>query len=138
MEGSPLEQLLSAIDKLDVEAAMSLLGPRPRLLAADGRRAEGAGPVRELLRSILAELRSTKHSVTAQWHQDNVWIAEVDADYELLDWLKLNALPRVFVARMGERGIADVRVYGAHEHPLADHRTGEEGMWVGMRWVPAL
>jgi hypothetical protein len=58
--------------------------------------------------------------------------------YELQDWLRLEGLPRVFVARMGSGGIADLRAYGAHEHPLSDHRTGEEGMWIGNRWIPPL
>lgn len=138
MEGSPLEQLLSAVDRLDMDAVMSLMVSEPKVLAADGRRAQGTEAVRELLTAILSALRSTTHRITAQWHPDNVWIAEVDADYELADWLQLNALPRVFVARVSETGIADLRVYGAHEHPIAEHRTGEEGMWVGERWVPPL
>jgi hypothetical protein len=135
---SPIEQLLDAIDRLDVEAAAALLEPDARLLSADGRRAEGAEAVRELLADLVSSLRSTSHRITAQWHVDDVWIAEVDASYELRDWLQLNALPRAFVLREGDAGIADLRVYGAHEHPLAEHRTGEEGMWIGTRWIPPL
>jgi hypothetical protein len=138
VEDSPLEQLLAAIDRLDVGGVMALFAPSPKFLAADGRRAEGTDAVRDLLTAFVAPVRSTTHRITAHWHQDNAWIAEVDADYELQDWLRLNALPRAFVVRMGEAGIADVRVYGAHEQPLTDHRTGEEGMWVGMRWIPPL
>ena len=138
MEESPLDRLLTAVDELDVDAVMALVGPEPRFLAADGRRAAGTQAVRELLTELFAALRSTTHRVTAQWQQDNVWIAEVDADYELQDWLELKALPRAFIVRMGEGGSADVRVYGAHEHPLTEHRTGEEGMWIGTRWVPPL
>jgi hypothetical protein len=138
VEESPIAVLLTAVDKLDADAVMALVGPEPRLLTADGRRAVGTEAVHELLTTLLAPLRSTNHRITAQWHEDNVWIAEVDADYELQDWLELKALPRVFIARTGDGGIADLRVYGAHEHPLADHRTGEEGMWVGGRWVPPL
>jgi ketosteroid isomerase-like protein len=136
--GSTLEQLLAAIDGLDVEAVMALVGPEPRFLAADGRRAAGAEEVRELLTELLAALRSTTHRITAEWHVDDVWIAEVDADFELQDFLELKALPRVFILRTADGRIADLRVYGAHEHPLTDHRTGEEGMWIGMRWVPPL
>ena len=40
--------------------------------------------------------------------------------------------------REGSDGIADLRVYGAHEHALSEHRTGEEGMWIGERWIPPL
>ena len=138
METSPVEQLLEAIDRRDADGVMALVGPEPRFMAADGRRGEGAEAVRELVTAFFATLRSTAHRITAQWHQEEVWIAEVEADYELQDWLELKALPRVFILRMSGGGIADVRVYGAHEHPLTDHRTGEEGMWVGSRWVPPL
>jgi hypothetical protein len=138
VQESPLEQLLAALDALDTEAVMALVGSEPRFLVADGRRAAGAGAVRDLVTELLTALRSTAHRITAAWHVDDVWIAEVDADYELQDFLQLKALPRVFILRTGDGGIVDVRVYGAHEHPLTDHRTGEEGMWIGARWVPPL
>lgn len=138
MNESPLAQLLQALDKLDVDAAMALIAPDARLLTVDGHRAHGSGQVRELLTSFLATLRSTTHRITAQWHQDNVWIAEVEASYELQDWLQLEALPRVFVLREGAGGFSDLHIYGAHEHPLTNHRTGEEGMWIGDRWIPPL
>ena len=138
MEESPLEQLLAALDALDIEAVMALVGSEPRFLTADGRRASGAGEVRALVTELLAALRSTTHRITAAWHVDDVWIAEVDADYELQDFLELKALPRVFILRTREGGSGDLRVYGAHEHPLTEHRTGEEGMWIGTRWIPPL
>ncbi len=138
MNGSPIEQLLKAMDELDVDAAMALMAPDVRFLAVDGRRGQGADAVRKLLTDFVSTLRSTSHRITAQWHQDGVWIAEVDGSYELEDYLQLNALPRAFVVRMGPDGIADLRAYGAHEQPLTEHRTGEEGMWVGGRWVPPL
>jgi hypothetical protein len=135
---SPIGQLLRAMDELDVNAAMSLMAPDVRFLAVDGRRGEGADAVRKLVTDFVSTLRSTSHRVTAQWHEDDVWIAEVEGSYELRDWLQLNALPRAFVLRTGPDGIRDFRVYGAHEQPLTDHRTGEEGMWIGGRWVPPL
>jgi hypothetical protein len=138
VSASPLEQLMETMDTLDVDAMMALVAPDGRLMTVDGRHAEGADAVRQLLSDFFGELRSTTHKVTAQWHQDDVWIAEVDASYELRDWLQINALPRVFIVREGPEGIADIRAYGAHERPLTDHRTGEEGMWVGSRWIPPL
>jgi hypothetical protein len=138
VKGSALEQLLAAIDSLDVDAVMALLGPEPRFLAADGRRAAGTEEVRELVTELLAALRTTTHRITAEWDLHGVWIAEVEADYELQDFLVLKALPRVFILRTSAGRIADLRVYGAHEHLLTDHRTGEEGMWIGSRWVPPL
>src|SRR5438105_15182851 len=138
MSASPLEQLLGAIDRRDVDAAMALSAPDVRLLTVDGRRAEGREAVRKLMTDFLSVLRSLSHRITAQWHVDDVWIAEVDASYELQDWLRLHDLPRVFVARVAAGGIADLRAYGAHEQPLTDHPTGEEGMWIGSRWIPPL
>lgn len=135
---TPLEQLLEAIDARDVDAVMALLGPQPRVLVVDGRHAEGTDAVRELLTEFMATLRSTTHHITDQWHIDDVCIAQVEADYELQDWLQLNALPRAFILRLQGERIIDVRVYGAHEQRLSDIPTGEEGLWVGRRWIPPL
>jgi hypothetical protein len=117
---------------------MALATSDIRFLVVDGRRAEGAEAVRAILTSFLGELRSTTHRVTSEWHVDDVWIAEVEADYELRDYLQLRALPRVFVVRTSAEGITDVRAYGAHERQLTEHRTAEEGMWIGDRWIPPL
>jgi hypothetical protein len=117
---------------------MAQLAPDPRILVADGRRAEGTEAAHALLTEFLGALRNTEHRITAQWHVEGVWIAELEASYELQDFLELNALPRVFILRMEAEGIAELRAYGAHEQPLTDHRTGEEGMWVGTRWIPPL
>lgn len=138
MSESPVAQLLGALDRFDVDAAMTLFSHDARLLTADGRCAQGREEVRAVLTELLAALRSTTHRITAEWHPDDVWIAEVLASYELRDWLALNELPRVFVLREGPDGFSDLRVYGAHERPLGDHRTGEEGMWIGDRWIPPL
>jgi len=117
---------------------MEMVAPDCRLLVVDGRRAEGAEAVRALLASFLDAVRSTTHRITAEWHQEGVWIAEVDVDYELIDWLRITARPRAFVLRQGPQGLADIRVYGAHEQPLADRATGEQGLHVGGRWIPPL
>jgi hypothetical protein len=138
MSESPIDRLTVALDRLDVDGAMALLAPGGRLLTADGRRAEGSDAVRELLTEFLAQLHSTTHQITDQWHPDDVWIAEVEATYELRDGLQTGTLPRVFVLREGPGGVDDVRVYGAHERPLSEHRNGEEGLWVGARWLPPL
>jgi ketosteroid isomerase-like protein len=135
---SPIEQLLEAIDKRDVEASMGLMAPDCRLLAVDGRRAEGEAAVRELLSDFVASVRSTTHTIIAQWHQDDVWIAEFEVNYELTDRMKMSAVPRACVLRQGPAGVAELHFYGAHERPLSDHRTGEEGMRVGGRWIPPL
>ena len=138
MSDSPIRRLVDAMDRLDVDALVASFAPAGKLMTADGRHAEGHAALRELLIEFFGGLRSTTHTVTEEWNQDSVWIAEIDASYELRDWLQLNNLPRAFIARTGPEGIEDLRVYGAHEHPIAEHRTGEEGMWVGSRWIPPL
>lgn len=130
--------MLEAVDKLDVDAASAMFSTDAQLLTADGRRAAGIDAVRDLIADYLSVLRSSSHRVTAVWHEDNVWIAEVEADYELRDYLELKALPRAFFIRDGPQGISQMHVYGAHEHPLADHPSGEGGMWIGERWIPPL
>jgi hypothetical protein len=138
VDGSPIDKLMAAIDVSDVDAAMALFGPAPRLMTVDARRADGSEAVRELLVSFLGSLRSCRHAITAQWHPDDVWIAEVDASYELQDGLEITHLPRVFVARMESGLITDLRGYGAHEHQLTDHRTADAGIWIGGHWIPPL
>jgi hypothetical protein len=138
MSASPIDRLLAAIDAIDLDGVMALMAPGCRLLTADGHRAEGTDAARRLLGDFLATLRSTEHVITAQWHEDDVWIAEVEATYELQDRLRLSRLPRAFVLRYGPDGVTDMRVYGAHERPLTEHRSGEEGLWVQDRWIPPL
>ncbi len=135
---SPIAPLLAAMDRLDLEGTLAFLAPDARVLVADGRRAEGSEAVRRLLGDFLGQLRSTTHRITGQWHDGDTWVAEVDASYELRDWLQLGVMPRAFIVRAGRDGISELRVYGAHEHLLSDTPSGEEGMWVGGRWVPPL
>jgi hypothetical protein len=138
VDSSPIDALLDAIDSLDLDRMIRLMAPDGTLLTADGSRAHGTDAVRKVFADYIRQLRATAHRVTAQWHVDGVWIAELEADYELRDFTELKALPRAMVLRDGPEGLADVRIYGAHEHPLSEHRTGEEGMWVGGRWIPPL
>ena len=138
MSDSPLEALLEAFDRLDVDAVEAMVAPDATLLIADGQRAKGRAEVRRLIEGLAGQLRSTSHRVLEQWHQDTVWIAEVEATYELRDWLQLKALPRAFFLREGPEGISELHVYGAHERPITEHRTGEEGMLIGDRWIPPL
>jgi ketosteroid isomerase-like protein len=138
VSASPIEQLLGAIDLRDVEAATALVAPDCRMLTVDGRRAEGKSGVQELFAEFVATVRSTTHTITAQWHQEDVWIAEVEVSYELSDRSKISALPRACVLREGPDGVAELHFYGAHERPLSDHGSGEEGMRIGGRWIPPL
>jgi SnoaL-like protein len=135
---SPIEQVLQAVDKLDLEGAVELFAEDAQFSIVDGRRAEGTEQIRALLSDYLSKLRSTSHRITRQWHVDDFWIAEVESDYEMRDYLQINDLPRAWIVRHGSGGLAEIHVYGAHETPLDQHRTGNEGMWIGGRWVPPL
>lgn len=135
---SPIEQVLEAIDELDLDRALAAFAPQASFLAVDGRRAEGAEAIRELVGGFLATLRSTSHRITAQWQVDGVWIAEVLGTYELKDWLQIKDLPRAFILRTGPEGVTALHAYGAHEHPLDEHDAGVHGMWVGGRLIPPL
>ena len=139
MTGSPLDELLRAVDDLDADAVMALMAPDCRLLTVDGRRAVGTEAVRDVLGGFLATLYSTTHRVTAEWHVDDVWIAEVDARYEFKeDRLRIGNLPRAFVARGGPDGLSDVRVYGAHEHRLDDGGESVHRLSFAGHWLPPL
>ena len=139
MKGSPLDEFLRAVDDLDADAVMALMATDCRVLTADGSRAAGTEAVRALLGGFLATLYSTTHRVTAEWHVDDVWIAEVDAGYEFKeDRLRIGNLPRAFVARGGPDGLSDVRVYGAHEHRLDDDVESGQGLMFAGRRLPPL
>jgi hypothetical protein len=138
VDESPIARLLDALDRLDIDAAMAMFAPDGRLLTVDGQRGEGIDAARGVLTAFLSAVRSTAHRITAQWREDNVWIAEVDADYVLRDWLQITARPRAFILRDGPDGIIDLRVYGAHEQSFTDRKNAEAGTWVGERWIPPL
>jgi len=136
---SSIERLLAAVDALDVEAVVALFAEEARVLAADGRRAEGAEEVRELVTPALASLRSTSYEIMGQWQVDDVWIAEVDASYELRDFYGVDAVPLAFIMRSGPEGIVDARFYRAHERPVSEHDAGEQwGRLVRGHWIPLL
>jgi hypothetical protein len=67
-----------------------------------------------------------------------VWIAEVDASYELTDRVLIGELPRAFIARGGPDGLSDVRVYGAHEDRLGADDETDHGLMFAGRWLPPL
>jgi hypothetical protein len=138
MTRSPIADWLADVGRLDFEAALAAFAPDARLLSPDGRRAQGTAAIRERMREFAAELRAVSYEVTAEWHQKDTWIVEAEATYELRDYAEIGPVPCAMVARVGSAGIADLRIYGVHDQLIAEHHTGEEGMWVGRRWVPPL
>jgi SnoaL-like domain len=139
LSSSPIDQLLAAIDQRDVDAVMALTAPDVQVLTMDGRGAQGTDAVRAAFDAIFSALRSSSHRITTQWHVDDAWIAEAEADYVFGDYMEMKSVPRVIIARESSDGIVDLRVYGAHERPLGEHDTGEEwGTWIRGRWIPPL
>jgi uncharacterized protein (TIGR02246 family) len=138
MTASPIEQLLDAFDRIDGDAVLALFAPDGQMLVADGRHARGTPALADLIADCLDGLRTVAHTITAQWHLDDVWIAELEATYELRDETRLGAFPRAMVLRDGPGGIADLHAYGAHERRLPKHRPGEEGSYLDGHWIPPL
>jgi hypothetical protein len=134
-EDSPITQFLAAADRLDLDGTTSLLSPNARLLTPDGRQVEGSDSIRGLLSALFSELRSMTHEVQAQWHVEDVWIAEASASYELRDWHRFDGLPRAVICHLGDGGVVDLRVYGASEQPLSVHPSSDEPTRVGGRLI---
>ena len=137
MTQSPIEQVLAALDRLDVDRAAHSC-PDIRMVLADGRRATGSAAGARAVELVHRASPVNSHHITAQWHQDDTWIAEVQSSYELRDHLRLGSIPRAFVVQASDAGITDLRVYGAHEQGLADQGSDRGGIWVGGRWLPPL
>jgi SnoaL-like domain len=138
MADSPIQQLLDAVDTLDLERVIAMTARDCRMRMVDGRRAAGVDEVRTALSELLSTLRRAEHKVCKQWQEGNLWIAEVDATYELRDGYETAVLPRAFFLRMSDAGISELRIYGAHERPLADDDGLSAGLRLGGRWIPPL
>jgi ketosteroid isomerase-like protein len=138
MGESPIGPFCAAIDSLDADAVMALIAPGGELVLVDGSRAQGTDAVRQLLSDFFKLLRSTTHHVSAEWHDGDVWIAEIAATYERADGMRTGELARAMVLHEQADGIAAVRVYGMQPPLLADPPGQEEGLRLGGRWIPPL
>jgi hypothetical protein len=130
-------------DRLDADACAALFAPDGRLRFVDSRVELGPAAVRECLRTYFADLRSTEHLVREQWHVARVWIGEVEARYVLADHSILGPVSKVFLIRMGNDAIKDLRVFAAgepsfHEAAIRHERERIRGILVGGRWMPPL
>jgi uncharacterized protein (TIGR02246 family) len=136
---SPVATVLAAIDAFDIDAFTALFAPDGRLLTVDGRVANGREEVRQVLGRFSADLRATSHRLTAEWHPEpDVWIAELDATYELTNYAQLGPYARAIVLRNGSGGIHELRIYGLHERPLTDSTRGYQEVFGSGRWLPTL
>jgi ketosteroid isomerase-like protein len=140
---SPLERFLCTFDRLDADACAAMFAPDGRLVFLDGRAERGTMAVRDCLDGYFADLRSTEHVIRGLWQIGDVWIAEVEAAYVLADHSRLGPVSKVFVMRMRDSDIADLRVYAAgvpsfHEAALRRERERARGDLVRGRWIPPL
>jgi uncharacterized protein (TIGR02246 family) len=136
---SPVASLFEAIDALDPDALTALFAPDGRLLTVDGRVANGRDEVRQVLGRFAEDLRATSHRLTAEWHPEpDVWIAELDATYELKNYARVGPYARAIVLRNGSGGIRELRIYGLHERPLTDSTRGYQEVFGSGHWLPTL
>jgi hypothetical protein len=139
MPESPISAVIRAINALDVDRFTSLFEPDGRLLTTDGRVAQGVDQVRAVIGEFVSALRACTHVVDTEWHPEGgVWIAEVDATYELKDRQRRGPYPRAIVLRGGSGGIVELRVYGLHELPLTEPTHRYQEVPVGQRWLATL
>jgi ketosteroid isomerase-like protein len=139
MPDSPLAAVLEAIDALDVDAFVSLFAPDGNLLTTNGTVGHGTEHVRAVIGDFIGELYGTTHTVTAQWHpEDGVWIAEVDATYDVKQHGRLGPYPRAVVLHQGPGGITELRFYGMHELPLATSTRPYQDVVVDGHWLATL
>ncbi len=139
---SPIDTFLRAFDRLDPDACAALLTDHGRFRYVDGHVDEGPAAVRDQLREDFADLDSTVHTLHGQWHDDGVWIAEVEASYVLADHSELGPLSLALIVRASPAGIEDIRVYTAVEpwfrETMVQHREYDQGTMVGGHWLPPL
>jgi hypothetical protein len=140
---SPLEQLLDAFDRLDADACTALFAPDGRISWVDGQVAEGHAAVQARLTEYFNDLTSMTHVIRDSWHQDHVWIAEIDASYVLEDQSLQGPVAKAMILRMRPEGIGDLRVYAAvepsfHEAERRHERERHRGLVVGDWRLPPL
>lgn len=139
MSDSALIAVLAAIDSLDLDTTMSLFAADATFHTTYGEQAVGREQVRGELGTFLGELRSTQHEVTSLWNPEpDVWIAEMLATYELSDFSRRGPYGRVFVARTGDEGIEQLRIYGSHELPLPESGLQYREVRGPHGWLPTL
>jgi hypothetical protein len=136
---TPMQQVLSALDALDLDRAVALFAPDASLTTDFGDKAVGRDRVRDVLGEFLHELRATHHEITTEWHpEDEVWIAEMSATYELSDYSRRGPYQRAMILRVGDGGIEDMRIYGAHEVRLSEAGRQYAEVRAPGGWLPTL
>lgn len=134
-----MQAVLRALDALDLDGTLALFSADGSLTTVVGEQAEGRDRVRDVLGVLIGGLRGMHHEVTSEWHpSDEVWIAELSANYELADYSRRGPFARVIVLRAGDAGIEQMRVYGAHELPLEQSGRHYAEVRGADGWLPTL
>lgn len=138
MPETPIQAVLRALGAVDLDRALMLFAPDGALTNTFGETAAGSEQVRMVLGTFLQGLRAARYEVTAEWNPESgVWIAEMSASYELTDHSQRGPYGRVMILRAGGEGIELLRIYGAHERPLAEGRP-YENVRGPHGWLPTL
>jgi hypothetical protein len=139
MSDSPIRAVLGVIDALDLEAAEALLAPDVKLMTAFGEHATGLVQARVALADLLRGLRAAEHQISNEWNPEpGLWIAEATATYELTDFSRRGPLERAIILRCGDRGITELKTYGAHELTLPESGGGYLDVRGPHGWLPTL
>jgi ketosteroid isomerase-like protein len=136
---TPIQEMLRAVDALDLDGVVALFTAGASLTTAFGDATEGRDRVRDVLGDFLHELRATHHEITHEWHpEDEVWIAEMSATYELSDYSRRGPYQRAIFLRTGDGGIEEMRIYGAHELRLPGAGRQYTEVRAPGGWLPTL
>ena len=134
-----MQAALAALDALDLEAAVGLFADDAALTTVFGETASGRERIRDVLGAFLRELRSARHELTSEWNpEDGIWVAEMSASYVLSDYSQRGPYARAIILRAGEGGIEQMRIYGAHELPLAESGRAYSEVRGAHGWLPTL
>lgn len=136
---SLIQELLKALDALDLDAATSLFSSDAELVTTYGQHGRGADQVRSLLGELLGELRATKHTVTSEWNPEpGVSLAEMTATYELKDFSERGPYRRAAILRSANGRIEQLAIYGTHELPLPEAERSYTEVRGPHGWLPTL
>jgi hypothetical protein len=139
MSDSPITSIFRHIDALDVDGVTAMFAPDSDLVLVYGREAHGRDQVHAALAELVAGIRATHHETTAEWNPEpGLWIAELTATYELLDYGRIGPYRRAAVLHESAEGVTSLSIYGAHEGPLASDERGYQEVRAGGRWMPTL
>ena len=139
MPDTPLQAVLRALDALDLEGSVALFATDGSLTTVFGDTASGRDRIRDVLGAFLGGLRAATHELSSEWNPEpTVWIAEMSASYELGDHSRRGPYQRAIILRGGDDGIKQLRIYGAHEMPLADSGRPYTEVRGAHGWLPTL